>query len=186
MSASTFIKNKVEKFVHKQRFIDFSAYFIFTLTTVVISTTIALLLLKSPLYGVVGLIPLLFYRPLSLIAGAKLLEQNIGLKGEIVNSIQLSSITEDSKEHYSQELIHAYTDEAAEKIKAIDFRKYYDHNPLYRSIRILLIAVAICLIYPVTMPARFWFALNPILEYSIEPDTGHYLKGTNVDVSLNL
>ncbi|MGB3480033.1 MAG: hypothetical protein WBB67_12855, partial [bacterium] len=186
MSASTFIINKLKNFIHEQQLIDFSAYLIFTFATVALSTTIALLLLKSPLYGVVGLIPLLFYRPLSLIAGAKQIEQNIGLKGEIVNSIQLSSITEDNKEHYSQELIRAYTDETAEKIKAIDFRKYLDHNPLYRSIRMLLIAVAICLIYPVTMPCRFWYALNPLLEYSTEPHSGHYLKGTNVDLSLNL
>jgi hypothetical protein len=186
MSASTFIINKIKKFIYEQRLIDFSAYFIFTLATVIISITSALLLLKSPLYGVVGFIPLLFYRPLPLTAGAKQLEQHIGLQGEIVNSIQLSSMDKDRKERYSQELIRAYVDETAEKLKAIDFRKYCNHKPLYRSIRVLLIAVAICFIYPVTMPARFWYALHPKLEYSVEPHSGHYLKGTSVDLSLNL
>jgi hypothetical protein len=186
VSASTFIIKKLKKFVHEQQLVNFSAFLIFTCATVVISATIVLFLLKSPLYAVIGLIPLLFYRPLSLIAGAKQLEQNIGLKGEIVNSIQLSSITEDNKEGYSQELIRAYTEEIAEKIKTIDFKKYLNPNPLYRSIRILLVAVALCLIYPVTMPARFWYALNPILEYSIAPHSRHYLKGTAVHLSLNL
>jgi hypothetical protein len=90
------IFSKTRKFARHQQLIDFIVLLIVVLGITIISISVALLLLKSPLYGIIGLIPLFFYRPVSLIKRAKILEEKIGLKGEIVNSIQLSLIKKDN------------------------------------------------------------------------------------------
>jgi len=186
MSTIDVIINKVKGYAHHQQLIHFFAYLIFTFATLLISVTIALFLLKSPLYGLVGIIPLFFYRPVSLIERAREIEKKVNLKDEIVSSIQLSHIPKDSKEKYSQELINAFIDDAAAKIKDIDFKKYINYRSLYKSIQFLLIAIVIALSHPAVSPARFWYSLNHKIDYFVKPGDGEYLQGKAVDVTLNL
>ena len=186
MSDISLVLDKTRKFARHQQLIDFIVLLIVVLGITIISTSVALLLLKSPLYGLIGLIPLFFYRPVSLIKRAKILEEKIGLKGEIVNSIQLSLIKEDNKEKYSPELIHAYISDATEKIKAIDFKKYLSYTSIYAGLRFLLIAIILALLHPVIHPGHFWYALNHDIFYTVEPGDTALLKGSVVKVKLSL
>jgi ABC-type transporter Mla subunit MlaD len=180
------ILNKVKKFARRQQLVDSATLLLFTLATTIISISVALLLLKSPLFGIIGLIPLFFYRPASFIKRAKILEEKIGLKGELVNSIQLSFIKEDNKERYSPELINAYISDATEKIKKIDFRKYISYTLMYSSLRFLLIAIIFALLHPAIHPGHFWYSLNHKIFYTVEPGTTTLLKGSTVQVKLCL
>ena len=186
MSDISPVLDKTRKFARHQQLIDFIVLLIVVLGITIISTSVALLLLKSPLYGLIGLIPLFFYRPVSLIKRAKILEEKIGLKGEIVNSIQLSLIKEDNKEKYSPELIHAYISDATEKIKAIDFKKYLSYTSIYAGLRFLLIAIILALLHPVIHPGHFWYALNHDIFYTVEPGDTALLKCSVVKVKLSL
>ena len=186
MSDINLILNKVKKFARRQQLVDSAALLLFTLATTIISISVALLLFKSPLFGIIGLIPLFFYRLVSLIKRAKILEEKIGLKGELVNSIQLSFIKEDNKERYSPELINAYISDATEKIKKIDFRKYISYTLMYSGLRFLLIAIIFALLHPVIHPGHFWYSLNHKIFYTVEPGTTTLLKGSTVEVKLCL
>lgn len=186
MSNIGLINKKLKQFVVRQRIIDVTAMILFTLATVVIATTIALLLLKSPLYGLLGSIPLFFVRPLSVIEGARTLERKLNLKGTLVNSLQLARIPPDSRERYSSELISAYIDKATSNLKNIDFNKYVDTASVRRAVFFFVLACCISLIYPALWPTRFWYALNHTISYSVEPGSQHYLEGTDVTIMLSL
>ena len=186
MSDIDSIINKVKKFARHQQLLDVSAYLIFTFSTILISLSIALFLLKSPLYGIIGIIPMFFYRPISFIERARILEKKLGLNGKLINSIQLSHIPKYSKERYSQELISAYIDEVAKKIKDINFKKYISHNRLRKAAQFLLISIAFALIHPAILPEHFWYSLNHKINYITEPGGGEYLKGTEIEIALHL
>lgn len=180
------IFNKVKKFAYHQQLIDLAAYLIFTSSTILIVLSIALLFFKSPFYGIIGIIPIFFYRAVPFIERARNLEKKIGLNGELINSIQLSYISEDSRERYSQELINAYIDHAVTKIREIDFKKYISYAPLYNATRFLLISTALMLIHPAILPKHFWYSLNHKIDYHTEPGNSDYLKGTEVELTLRL
>ena len=186
MSNIEIIARKAKKYAVSQNSIDFLAAIIFTFATVVISISVALLLMKSPWYGLIGFVPLFFFRPAKLISRAQELERRCGLKGEIVNSLQLSKIPEDSKERYSQELIQAFITEAAEIIERIDVRRFVSYAPLVKAARFALIAIAFALTHPTFFPARFWYALNHQILYSVSPGNAECAKDTKVDVVLHL
>ena len=180
------IIRKTKQYAIGQNLSDFFAVMIFACATVIISTTVALLLLKSPWYGLLGVITLFFFRARGLIARARELEDKIGLKGDIVNSVQLSRIPKDSKEHYSQELIQAFIGEAAARLENVDTRRFVDHSSLARATRFVLIAVAFALIQPAFFPGRFWYALNHRIEYSVAPGNAEYPKDAQTDVVVQL
>jgi hypothetical protein len=186
MSNIDLIINKVKKFARHQQLINVSAYLIFTFSTILISISIALFLLKSPLYGIIGIIPLFFFRFISFIERARTLEKRLGLNGELINSIQLSYIPKQSKERYSQELINAYVDGVAAKIKNIDFKKYISHNILHNTLQFLLISIAFALIHPAILPDHFWYSLNHKIDYFTEPGDGEYLKGSEIEIALHI
>lgn len=186
MSNIGLINKKLKQFVIRQRTIDITAVILFTLAAVVIATAVALLLLKSPLYGLLGIIPLFFFRPLTVIEGARTLEKKLNLKGTLVNSLQLACIPADSKEQYSRELISAYIDDAASTLKNVDFNKYLDTTPVRRAVFFFALACGISLVYPALWPTRFWYALNHRISYSVEPGSQHYLEGTDVAIRLSL
>ncbi|KPK63141.1 hypothetical protein AMJ83_08240 [candidate division WOR_3 bacterium SM23_42] len=180
------IRCKTKQYTIHQNLSDFFAILIFTCATIIISIAVALFLLKSPWYGLLGIIPLLFFRPRDLIYRARELEEKIGLKGEIVNSLQLSRIPKDSKENYSQELIQAFIDEAATRIEKIDTRRFVDRGSLALAARFVLIAVAFALIQPAVFPERFWYSLNHRIEYNVSPGSVDYPKDTQADVALQI
>ncbi len=180
------ITTKLKRFDFKQRITELTALVVFTLATVVIATIIALFLLKSPLYGLLGIIPLLLFRPISLVERARRLEEKLTLRGELINSIQLADIPQKSKENYSRELIDSYIDNAAAHLKTIDFNKHMNYKPLHNALFIMLLSVCVSLLYPALWPTRFWYALNHTIYYSVEPHAEHYLEGTDVRIALHL
>ncbi len=180
------IIKKVKRFARRQQIIDFSAHLIFTISTILISLSIALWLFKSPLYGVIGLVPLLFYRPRSLIHRTRTIEKKIGLHGELVNSIQLACIPEDNKERYSQELINAYIEDAAIKIRDVDFTKYVSYKSIRNTARFLLVSIAFALLHPAILPEHFWYSLNHTVYYSVLPENAAYPQGSEITVALLL
>ncbi len=186
MSNIDIIIRKVKRFARHQQLIEFVAHLIFTISTIIISTSAALVFLKSPLYGIIGIIPLLFYRHIPFIKWSQTIEKKAGLHGELINSIQLSCIPKDSKEKYSQELINAYINGATIKIKEIDFKKYVTYKPLRNAVQFLLISIALALIHPAIFPEHFWYSLNHTVYYSVSPRSGAFLQGAEIDLALYL
>lgn len=180
------ISRKAKKYTIVQNLVVFLAYLIFTGATMIISLSVALLLLKSPWYGLIGVIPLLLYRPQRLLNRAQELETKCGLKGEIVSSLQLSRIPKDNKERYSPDLIQAFIDKAAATLEKIDVRKYVSHASCAKAARFLLIAFIFALLQPAFFPGRFWYALNHHIEYSVSPGNAQYPKDTKTDATLYL
>lgn len=186
MDPITTIVKKVKRFTRRQLIVDAAAYLIFTFSILLISISVALFLFKSPLYGIIGFLPLLFYRPVSFIERARTVEQKIGLHGELINSIQLARIPEDNKERYSQELINAYINDAALKIRDVDFNKYISYKSLNQAIGLLLISIAFALIHPAILPEHFWYSVNHTLYHSVSPRSAAYPQGSEIDVALHL
>lgn len=186
MSAIDLILQKLKKYAHHQLFVELVTLLLITLMTLVISTSVALFFLKSPFYGIVGIFPIFFYRPKGLLKRARTIEDKTGLRGEIVNSIQLSLISEDNKEKYSAELINAFISNAAEKVASINFKKHISYEPVYRALRFLLIAIVLALLHPVFFPAHFWYALNHKIFYTVEPGTAMLQEGSTVNIKLSL
>ena len=186
MSNTDVISRKAKKYAIIQNLVDFFAYVIFTCATIIISLSVALLLLKSPWYGLIGIIPLLLYRPQRLLSRAQELEKKTGLKGEIVSSLQLSRIPKDNKERYSPDLIQAFIDKAAATLEKIDVRKYVSHASCAKAARFLLVASAFALLQPAFFPGRFWYALNHHIEYTVFPGNAEYLKDTKTNAVLYL
>lgn len=186
MSQINNIISFVQRYARQQQRINTLALLVFTLSTILICTMVSLLLLKSPLYGVLGLVPLLFLRRTSLIEHARALEQQHGLNGELVNSIQLASLIPDSREHYSQDLIQAYIDRAVRICDARIPGFTIDRLSLHKALRILSIVLIFSLLYPAIAPARFWFALHRRIEYQVQPIAHTCIRGENVQISLQL
>jgi hypothetical protein len=178
------IRDKLRDFGRRQAAIDIAALLVFTGGTVLVSLTAALVLLKSPLWGLIGFFPLLFFRPGSLKRRAKYLEEKTGLAGAIVNSLELARIPADSREQYSPELIDAAIAASVHKIAPVDFRRFLSFFPLKRAGHLLLVMIGLSLIYPALCPGRFWFSLHPQTPYRLAPIQGRYLKGTEVPVRL--
>lgn len=152
----------------------------------IIAFSVALIFLKSPWYGLIGIIPVFLYRPKTLIQRARALEEKIGSKGEIINSIQLSLIKTDSKEKYSNELIQAYITDAAQKIKQIEPQKYISFRQVYSGFRFVLIAIAFALVHPVIAPGHFWYAVNHQILYTVKPGNMTVVEGKPVDIQIFL
>lgn len=186
MSNIALIIKKIKIYTRHQGFIDFLTYLIFTVALVCLSSSIALFLLKSPLYGLIGIVPFFFYRRVPFIKRASALEKKADLSGELVNSVQLAFIPPDSKERYSQELIKAFINESAQKIKELDFKKYRSYNLLNRAILFFLVIIAVCLTYPAFLSNRFWYALNHQITYAVMPKQGPYAKGAELNLKLSL
>jgi hypothetical protein len=186
MSNIDVIFRKARIFAVVQNSVDFFAYLIFACACMIISVSVALLLLKSPWYGLIGVVPLLFYRPRQVLCRAQELENKSGLKGEIVSSLQLAKIPKDSKEGYSQELIQAFIDKSAATLEKIDVRSHIGYTSVTKAVRLLLIAVAFSLLQPAFVPGRFWYALNHRIEYSVAPGNAEYLKDTKANIVLRL
>ena len=153
MSDIELILQKVKRYAFLQSIIDAFGLFLMILMMTIIAFSVALIFLKSPWYGLIGIIPVFLYRPKTLIQRARALEEKIGSKGEIINSIQLSLIKTDSKEKYSNELIQAYITDAAQKIKQIEPQKYISFRQVYSGFRFVLIAIAFALVHPVICPS---------------------------------
>jgi hypothetical protein len=186
MSNIDVIRRKAKKYTVLQNLIEFVACAIFTIATMIIALSVALLLLKSPWYALLGVVPILFYRPKRMLDRAHEMETKSGLKGEIVSSLQISKIPKDSKERYSQELIQAFIENAAAKIVQIDIGKYIGYTSVNKAMGFLLVAFAFALVQPAFFPARFWYALSHHIEYSVSPGNARYPKDAGVDVILNL
>lgn len=177
MSSIDRIKTFVYSYARGQQRFEIAALALFTLGMILLCITVSLLLFKSPIYGLLGFIPLLFYRKRPLLDRAQQLEQHLGLHGELVNSIQLSGIPPDSKERYSRELIDAYIACAAEVCAARDPYHAITTQPLHRAARILSICLILCLLYPAIAPARFWYAVFQRIEYHVMPTADSYTRG---------
>jgi len=186
MSDINLIVGRIKAYTRNQRLVDLIAYLLFTLSLTVISVTVALALLKSPLYGLIGIIPIFFYRPLSFVQRVRIIEKKLGFNGELINSIQLSAIPKDNKEKYSQQLINAYIDNTAKRINKIDFSKYVSYKPLHNVTRFLLISIIVALIHPAIFPEHFWYSLYNKIEYHVRPGSGEYLQGAEIELTLQL
>jgi len=186
MAPINIIVKKVKRFARQQQLVDAAAYIIFTFSILLISISVALFLFKSPLYGIIGFLPLLFYRPVSFIEQARTIEKKIGLCGELINSIQLARIPEDNKERYSQELINAYINDAAIKVRDVDFKKYISYKSLNHAIGFLLMSIAFTLIHPAILPEHFWYSLNHTVYHTVLPRSAAYPQGSEIDVALHL
>ncbi len=186
MSNISFIQKKTAKYTWIQNLIDFASVLVFVISLIIIALSAALLLMKSPWYGLLGLIPLFFFGPASVMQRARELEQKVGLKGEIISSLQLAKIPEDSKERYSRELIQAFIDDAAARIQSLKLENFISYRPLGRSAGFLLIALALSLIQPAFFPGRFWYALYHHVEYRVSPGNMEYPKDAQADIALHV
>lgn len=186
MSDIKTIQLKAKSYARRQNLLDFITAVIFTCALVVIALSVALLLMRSPWYCLLGLIPLFFFHPRSLLARAQELEKKAGLKGEIVSSLQLAKIPGDSKEKYSRELIDAYITSSAARVCDLKVQKYISYDLLKRSIGFLLIALALGFIQPAFLPGRFWYALHHRLEYQVSPGNKEYPKDVAAEITLRL
>ncbi len=180
------IEKKVIKFAQKQAFINLVSLILFTLSTLLICITVSLFLLKSPLYGLIGLIPLGFYRRRSFEDWAREFDRKVGANGEIVGSIQISLIPENNREGYSRELINAFIDFTEKKFENIEIKKFLEKKFLNWSSCLFLISLLFALLFPVFLPGRFWFALNHKIEYTVMPQSGRFYRNDDVEVNLNL
>ncbi|UCD05198.1 MAG: hypothetical protein JSV98_08780 [candidate division WOR-3 bacterium] len=186
MSDIKVIRKKARSYARRQNYVDSIAAVILVCALALIALSMALLLLRSPWYCLLGLVPLFFLRPKTLMARARELEKKAGLKGEIVSSIQLSKIPADSKEKYSQELIAGFISSAAARVLDLDVRKYISYRLLNRSVEFLLIAVVLGLIQPAFFSGRFWYALNHRIDHQVWPGNREYPKDAEAVVKLHL
>jgi hypothetical protein len=184
MSSIERIKTFVYRYARRQQRIETAAVALFTLGMVLLCVSVSLLLLRSPVYGLLGLIPLFLFRKRPLIDRARHLEQHLGLHGELVNSIQLSGIRADSKERYSPELINAYIDHAAEVCETEDPCHAVHTRSLHRAVRILSICLILCLLYPAIAPARFWYAVFKRIEYCTIPTVDSSMRGEKISLGI--
>ncbi|MGB9720286.1 MAG: hypothetical protein ACPL28_02240 [bacterium] len=180
------IVEKIKVYARKQGFVDLISLVFFSLGTTIIATTTALFLLKSPLYGLIGLIPLLSYRPKNFYQWASNFDNRIGANCEIVSSLQIARILDNNREGYSKELISAFIETTEKKFQHIDSNKLITKQFLKWSVLFLLIAIMFFLLYPGLFPGRFWFALNHKIEYVIHPGSGKFDRGKNIDVSITM
>ncbi len=186
MSNIETISRKARQYTIRQNLVYLLSHLLFTCGTLIIALSVALIMLRSPWYGLVGVIPLFFFRPRSLMYRSQELEEKAGLKGEIVNSLQLSRIPRDSKEGYSRELIQAYIEDAAAKTRDISIGRFVSLKPLSQVVQFVLVAIAFSLVQPTFFPARFWYSLNHEVKYTVSPGDAEYQKDANADVRLYL
>ncbi len=180
------IRGKARRYAIMQNMVDLLAYLLFTVATAVISLSVALLIFKSPWYGLIGIFPLIFYRPGRLLSRAEELERKVGLKGEIVSSLQFSQIPEYNKERYSRDLIEGFIDKAACKLDGVGIGQCVDYTSCGKSARILLITFALALVQSAFFPERFWYALNHRIGYTVIPGNAEYPRDAKVEVILYL
>ena len=186
MSDIKAIRQKAKSYAHRQNFIDLISAVILVSSLVLIILSMALVLLRSPWYCLLGLLPLFFVRPKPFMKRAQELEKKAGLKGEIVSSIQLAKIPADSKEKYSQELIAGFVSSAAARVRDLDVRRFVGYRLLARSVEFLLIALALGLLHPAFFPGRFWYALHHRIDHQISPGNREYPKDAEAAVKLHL
>jgi hypothetical protein len=180
------IQLKAKEYARRQNLIDIASTLVFACALTVIVLSVALLLIRSPWYALLGITPLFLIRPKRLMERARELEKKSGLKGEIVSSLQLARITRDSKEKYSPELIDGYITGSAERIRGLEVRKYIGYDLLKRSIGFLLLAIALCLVQPAFFPGRFWYALNHHVEYVVSPGNREYPEDAEASITLHV
>jgi hypothetical protein len=186
MSNIDLILRKARRYTVLQNLVDLLAYMIFASATMIIALSVSFWLLRSPWYGLLGIVPLLFYRPRALLTRAQELERKSGLKGEVVSSLQLSSISEDSKERYSRTLIQAFIENSSTRLRAMDIGKYVGFSECAKSVRFLLIAIIFALLQPAFFPGRFWYALHHKIEHTVVPGNAAYAKDAKKDITLHL
>uniref|UniRef100_A0A7V3RH07 DUF4175 family protein n=1 Tax=candidate division WOR-3 bacterium TaxID=2052148 RepID=A0A7V3RH07_UNCW3 len=177
---------KIKSYARVQGRLNSLSLLIFTLSTTILSMTIALFLLKSYLYGLLGLIPLLFYQRRGFELWAKELDKKIDAKGEFISALQLARIPDNTREGYSKDLINAFIQSTEEKFRDINVKDFLDWRILKKSISILLISIIFALSFLALFPERFWFALNHKIEYKVTPCDGRFNKGEDVDIGINL
>ncbi len=180
------IEHKVRQFGRRQGRLDAAALALVVLAWVVICLAIALVMVRSPFYGLLGLVPLCAFRRRTLLDRARQIEPRLGLNGELVNSLQLSRLPPAGREGYSQDLIQAAIDAAADRVRDLDFIRHLSYDRLRRSFLFFLVAVAIGLLPPALAPGRIWRALHPAISYRLTPETGRYLRGREVSLRLDI
>lgn len=180
------LKNLVNSYARKQEFIDFISIIIFTAGTVLIALLISLLLLKSPLYGLIGLIPLALYRPKNFIQRTRELDKKMGAHCELISCFQIAQMPEHNREGYSKELCSAFVEGITEKYRNTNIDNFINRDFLGRAVSFLCVSLIFFLLFPTLFPGRFWFALNRQIGYNIIPQSGRYTRGEPLDVIINL
>ncbi|UCC11205.1 MAG: hypothetical protein JSW02_07555 [candidate division WOR-3 bacterium] len=186
MDTISYIKQVIRNYIRRQTLIDVATHICLTAGALLIAVSAALWLLRSPWYGLIGLLPVFFFRRTPFIKRVKSLETRIGLNGELVNSLQLSCIPHDSREGYSRELIQAYIHDTAQHLESVKVTKHLDQSHLTRALRFVLISLAVSLVQPALFPARFWYALYHHIEYTVGPGNASFMENTPVQLSLDL
>ncbi len=180
------IIGKARIYNKKQQLIDLGTFLFFTLGASLISITGALFLFKSPIYGLIGILPLLFYRGRSFIERVRILDRKINFKGELVGSLQFSLLPQSNKEGYSRELIEGFIKSVTDRFINIDINKYLSFENLNRSILFFLLTIILFLLYPAFFPERFYFSLNRRIEYKLLPRAMAIPKGKEIDLELHI
>lgn len=180
------LKNLVNSYCRKQQIVDLLSIIIFTAGTVLIGLLISLLLLKSPLYCLIGLIPLTFYRPKNFIQRAREIDKKIGANCELISSLQIAQFPDDNREGYSKELCSAFIQATNEKYRHINPDNFVTRDFLSRAVSFLLVSLIFFLLYPALLPGRFWFALYHKIEYNITPQSGRFQRGKMLDINMNV
>ncbi|MEO0205590.1 MAG: DUF4175 family protein, partial [candidate division WOR-3 bacterium] len=180
------IINKVKIYAQKQGFVDLCSLIFFTIGTTLIATTTALFLLKSPLYGLIGLVPLLFHRFKNFDQWTREFDKKIGANCELVSSLQIGRLPDNNREAYSRELISAFIQATETKFQNINPNEFINKKFLKWSVLFLLVSIIFFLLYPGLFPGRFWFALNHKIEYIIEPGSGKFDRGKMVEINIDI
>jgi hypothetical protein len=180
------IDKRLHFYIVRQRFINLTAHLVFTVAVVLIAFSVSCLLFKSPMYGFLGFLVILLYRPIRTSALIAQLDARIGFQGELTNSLQLARIPLDNKERYSHELIMAHIHTIAQKLSHIDLCPFSDYTRLHIAVYLLIVAFICALLQPAFVPERFWYALTHDTRSIIQPGDAMYQRGTEISLDLIL
>lgn len=175
---------RIRQYARRQSAVDLTAAFLLIAASVLLATITALLLLKSPLYGLIGIVPVFFLRRKNLVDRCRALEPRLGLAGDLVISLQLSHLGQENRENYSLGLAGAFIRETTRKIETRDLRRLVSYRALGRCLNLLLIVIALGLLYPALLPARFWYSLHRQLPYVTTPAAATFEAGSKTTFAI--
>lgn len=180
------VERKIAGYLRRQTLADVAAVACRVFAVALIGATVALLMFRSPWYGLLGLLALFTYRRRSHHDRLLELDQRAGFRGDLATAINLRRHPQTAGENYSGELIQAHVQSVADRAASVRFNDLVDYQDLRTSGFFLLVTIALCLLYPACLPARYYYALTHEVAYTMTSVTGPVPRGSSVVLELTL